>query len=78
MKQKSTQKLPSGRGRRKRKMTPETLQAYKEKRMEKNRLHAKENREKKKHVAKLESEVSYILYHRMHLLRKSWKHVRRN
>lgn len=54
-----------GRGRRKRVLTPESLDAQKKKRQEQNKLHAKENREKKKkYIEMLRNEVTYYLNNR--------------
>lgn len=64
----STHKLPvhpllavkgkSNRGRKKKALTPELMKEQAKKRMERNRLNAKENREKKKkYIAQLEAEV---------------------
>jgi len=50
----------SNRGRKKKKVTPEILKADAMKRMEKNRIYAQENRNRKKeYVNKLESEVFF-------------------
>ena len=56
-------KEKSRRGRKKKNHTPESLEEYTRKRMEKNRMHAKVNRQRKKdYIAKLEAEVNkYVI-----------------
>lgn len=50
------------RGRRRKDMPTELIEAYTQRRLERNRVHAKENREKKKkYIAELEAEVTCTL-----------------